>query len=325
MNESPLLEVRDLTTVFRLPDGDVRAVDGVSLAVARGETLALVGESGSGKSVTALSILGLVEPPGRMVGGSIRFEGRELAGAGDDAMRQVRGAKIALIFQEPASALNPVFTVGSQISEVIVAHGLASRRQAWAEAVTLLGLMRIPEPEERARYYPHQLSGGMRQRVAIAIALAARPALLIADEPTTALDVTIQAETLDLLRERKAASALSLLLITHDLGIVASMADRVAVMYAGRIVEQAPVGRLFDSPAHPYTRVLLASARGSLGEAGAASAGVQARAAGARVPGCAFAPRCAERRPVCDSAPPSLTGVGPCHDVRCYLSLPGGR
>jgi oligopeptide/dipeptide ABC transporter ATP-binding protein len=319
-----LLEVGDLTTVFRRPEGDVRAVDGVSFNVMPGETLALVGESGSGKSVTALSILGLIDPPGEVTGGSVRFQGRELRRLDDADLRSVRGAGIALVFQEPATALNPVFTVGAQIAEVVAANRRMSRRKAWAEAIALLESVGIGEPADRARQYPHQLSGGMRQRVGVAIALAGRPALVIADEPTTALDATIQAEILELLRARQAASGMSILLITHDLGVVASMSNRVAVMYAGRIVEEGPIFRIFDWPAHPYTRVLLAAARGephpgsrATGEAGASFPPATA--------GCPFAPRCPERLPACDKAFPPSAFVANGHEVRCYIYRPEAR
>ena len=230
------------------------AVNDVSFAIGQGETLCLVGESGSGKSLTAFSILRLVPSPGRILGGSIRFGGRDLLALSEDEMCAVRGADIALIFQEPMTALNPVFTVGDQIAESLVVHGRMDWRAARVEAVRLMDAVRIPDAAARARDYPHQLSGGQRQRVLIAMALACKPALVIADEPTTALDVTIQAQILDLLRELQAEHGLALLLITHDLGVVAEMADRVAVMYAGRIVEQGPVDAIFASPQHPYTR-----------------------------------------------------------------------
>ena len=257
-----LLRVDRLTTVFDTVSGPFAAVDDISFEVSRGETLGLVGESGSGKSVTALSILRLVRPPGRIVGGKIVFKGRDLLTLDHEAIRQVRGAEIALIFQEPSTALNPVFTVGDQIGEAMIVHGRAGRRQARAEAIKLLDAVRIPDAARRVDDYPHQMSGGMRQRVMIAIALACRPSLVIADEPTTALDVTIQAEILDLLREMRAAYHLSLLLITHDLGVIAEMADRVAVMHRGRIVEEGVVRAVFNSPTAAYTRTLLASIPG---------------------------------------------------------------
>src|SRR3989442_9750063 len=263
-----LLTVEHLTTVFDTATGPVPAVNDVSFEIRAGETLGLVGESGSGKSVTALSIMRLVQPPGRIARGSIRFKQRDLLALEEREMRAVRGAEISLIFQEPMTALNPVFTVGDQIAETLLVHGRASRREAWAAAIELMKAVHIPDAASRVNDYPHQLSGGMRQRVLIAIALACRPSLVIADEPTTALDVTIQAEILDLLREMKAAFNVSLLLITHDLGVVAEMADRVAVMYAGRIVETGPVRAIFKQPAHPYTAALLRSVP-RLHEAGA--------------------------------------------------------
>jgi len=253
-----LLEVRNLTVTF----GAVTAVDNVSFQIAPGETLGVVGESGSGKSVTAFSILRLVQPPGRITGGSIVFEGHDLLTLSEREMRQIRGARISLIFQEPMTALNPVMRVGDQIAEALTVHGMASRTEARQRAAELLDAVRIPDAARRARDYPHQLSGGMRQRVMIAIALACRPPLIIADEPTTALDVTIQAQVLDLLRELKARFNLALLLITHDFGVVAEMADRVAVMYRGRIVEEGPVRPILRSPVHEYTQNLLAAVPG---------------------------------------------------------------
>jgi ABC-type dipeptide/oligopeptide/nickel transport system ATPase component len=254
-----LLSVSHLTTVFDRPAGPVAAVDVVSFEIISGETLGLVGESGSGKSVTALSIMRLVRPPGRIAGGTITFKGRNLLALTEPEMRQVRGADIGLIFQEPQSALNPVFTIGDQIAETLVVHGRARRGRAQAVAAQLLARVRIPDPQSRLADYPHQLSGGMRQRVLIAMALACGPSLVIADEPTTALDATIQAQILDLLREMRAALNVSLLLITHDLGVIAEMADRVAVMLRGRIVEEGPVRAVLREPQHPYTRSLLAS------------------------------------------------------------------
>jgi len=258
-----MLAVSHLTTVFDLPAGPLSAVDDVSFEVHEGETLGLVGESGSGKSVTALSIMRLIRPPGRIVGGTVAYKGRQLLALPEREMRAVRGAEIAIIFQEPMTALNPVFTIGDQIRETLAVHRRASRREAHRQAIALLESVRIPDAAARVNDYPHQLSGGMRQRVLIALALACRPSLLIADEPTTALDVTIQAEILDLLREMKAAYSLSMVLITHDLGVIAQTADRVAVMYAGGIVEQAPVRDIFHRPQHPYTRALLSSLPGA--------------------------------------------------------------
>ncbi len=295
------------------------AVDDVSFQVRTGETLGLVGESGSGKSLTALSILRLVEPPGRIVAGTVRFRGSDLLTLSEREMRQVRGAEIALIFQEPMTALNPVFTIGDQIAETLLVHGKSTRAGARAKTVDLLAQVSIPDPGGRADDYPHQLSGGLRQRALIAMALACGPSLVIADEPTTALDVTIQAQILELLRQLKTRFELSLLLITHDLGVIAETADRVAVMYAGRIVEEAPVRKVFSDPKHPYTRGLLESMPGG-------TQGSRLRAVEGTVPGlgllpagCAFAPRCPDRLDICESAPPDVTEVGPNHAVRCYL------
>ena len=258
---STLLDVQHLAVSFD-PARGTKAVDDVSFTIDPGETLGLVGESGSGKSVTAFSILRLLQPPGQIVGGAIVFEGRNLVELPEREMRAVRGARISLIFQEPMAALNPVMRVGDQIAEALTAHGMATRRAARDRAIELLAAVRIPDPARRARDYPHQLSGGMRQRVMIAIALACRPPLVIADEPTTALDVTIQAQVLDLLRQLQTEFGLALLLITHDFGVIAEMADRVAVMRAGRIVETGPVRQILRAPEHEYTRQLLAAVPG---------------------------------------------------------------
>ena len=315
----PLLRVEGLRTVFRLANGtEAAAVDDVSFEIARGETLGLVGESGSGKSVTALSIVRLVMPPGRIAAGRIELEGRNLLDLDEAAMRHVRGRKIGFIFQEPMVALNPVYTIGFQIEETLKVHGLARGSAARRRAIELLDAVRVPDPQRRAREYPHQLSGGLRQRGMIALALAAEPALVIADEPTTALDVTVQAEILDLLRQMRTQFHLSLLLITHDLGVIADMADRVAVMYGGRVVEQAPVARLFEAPAHPYTRGLLASVPG--GERGQPLQAIPGTvpALGQLGTGCAFAPRCPNRFEPCGERPP-LFSAAPDQDVRCFL------
>jgi len=322
MPENILLSVENLTTVFDTSRGPLPAVSDVSFEIRTGETLGLVGESGSGKSVTALSILRLVQPPGRIAGGALRFKGRDLLSLGEREMREVRGADISLIFQEPMTALNPVFTVGDQIGEALVVHDRATRREAKGKAVELLRAVGIPNPESRVNDYPHQLSGGMRQRVMIAIALACRPSLVIADEPTTALDVTIQAQILDLLRDMKSAFNLSLLLITHDLGIIAEVADRVAVMYAGRIVETGPVAEILNNPAHPYTRGLLASIPG--GTPGRRLRAIEGSVPliGALPPGCAFNPRCPDRFDPCTSAPPPDYPVGPGQTAKCYLHDP---
>jgi peptide/nickel transport system ATP-binding protein len=313
-----MLEVSHLTTVFDLPSGPAPAVNDVSFEVRAGETLGLVGESGSGKSVTAMSILRLVQPPGRIASGRIRFKGRDLLTLTEREMREVRGAEIALIFQEPMSALNPVFTVGDQIAEALLVHGMATRSEARDRAVALLESVQIENAAARVRSYPHQLSGGQRQRVMIAIALACRPALIIADEPTTALDVTIQAQILDLLREMKAAYHLSLLLITHDLGVVAETADRVAVMYAGRIVEHGPVRDVLRHPQHPYTRGLLASMPTRTPGRLHTIEGSVPRL-GELLPGCVFSPRCPDRFEPCTTHVPPDYVVGDSHGARCYL------
>ena len=255
---TPLLEVQNLRTTF----GSLVAVDDVSFEIRKGETLGLVGESGSGKSVTAFSIIRLVEEPGRVVGGKVFFQGKDLLALPEPEMRRIRGAGIGFVFQEPMAALNPVMRVGAHIAEALTVHGLASRSDARARAIELLRAVKIVDPEKRVDDYPHQLSGGMRQRVMMAIAIACKPPLVIADEPTTALDVTVQAQILDLLREMKREFDLSLLLITHDFGVIAETADRVAVMYRGRIVEQGPVRDIFRNPQHPYTKGLLASIPG---------------------------------------------------------------
>jgi peptide/nickel transport system ATP-binding protein len=256
----PLLDVQGLRVVFEGTRRDITAVDGVSFQIAPAETLGLVGESGSGKSVTALSILGLLQAPGRIAGGRILFEGRDLLTLPERDMRQIRGARISLIFQEPTTALNPVMRVGDQVAEALAVH---DRTGADRQAIELLNAVHLPDAERRARDYPHQLSGGMRQRVVIAIALACHPALIIADEPTTALDVTMQAQILDLLRELRARYDLALLLITHNFGVIAEMADRVAIMYQGALVEQGPVRQILRAPVHDYTRTLLAAIPGA--------------------------------------------------------------
>ncbi|HUF48279.1 MAG TPA: ABC transporter ATP-binding protein [Vicinamibacterales bacterium] len=323
--DGPLLAVSNLRTVFPVAGGEAAAVDGVSFVVGRGETLGLVGESGSGKSVTALSIMRLVSPPGRIAEGRIELEGRDLLQMEEREMQAIRGRRIGFVFQEPMVALDPVFTIGYQIAETIAVHRLARGASARSRAVELLQAVRIPDPERRAREYPHQLSGGLRQRAMIALALSADPALLIADEPTTALDVTVQAEILDLLRDMRRSFNLSLLLITHDLGVVAEMADRVAVMYGGRIVEEGPVPRVFATPAHPYTRGLLASIpTGAPGTRLHAIPG-NVPALGQLPAGCAFAPRCVDRFAPCTERQPELVDIGPGHAARCLLHDPAAR
>ncbi len=313
-----MLQVSHLTTVFDTPSGSLTAVDDVSFEVRTGETLGLVGESGSGKSVTALSIMQLVQPPGRIAAGHILFKGRDLIALRESEMRAIRGAEIALIFQEPMTALNPVFTIGDQIAEALAVHGKATGTASRQRAVELLESVKIPDAATRIHDYPHQLSGGQRQRVLIAIAVACRPSVIIADEPTTALDVTIQAEILDLLREMKAAYNLSLLLVTHDLGVIAETADRVAVMYAGRIVEHGPVRDVLRRPQHPYTRGLLASMPGPSRERLRAIEG-SVPMLGALPEGCAFHPRCSDRFAACTGAVPPDYHVGEAHGARCYL------
>ena len=316
----PLLRVDHLTTVFDLPSGDVvAAVNDVSFEIRRGETLGIVGESGSGKSVTAFSIMRLVQAPGRIAGGAIHFRGRNLLELSERDMQRVRGAEISLIFQEPMTALNPVFTIGDQLRETLLVHGKATRRDAGARAIELLQAVRIPDAFARVGDYPHQLSGGMRQRVLIAMALACKPALVIADEPTTALDVTIQAQILDLLRDMKTAFNLSLMLITHDLGVIAETADRVAVMYAGRIVEQGAVRDVFHQPQHPYTRGLLASMPG--GPRGSRLRAIEGTVPmlGALPPGCAFNPRCPDKFDMCTQSAPDDSATGDGHTAKCHL------
>ena len=320
-----LLEVDGLKTYFFTRDGVVRAVDGVSFSVERGETLAIVGESGCGKSVTSLSILRLIaSPPGRTVGGRVRFEGTDLLELPEEAMRKIRGNAISMIFQEPMTSLNPVLTIGHQIAEVLTLHRGLSKEDGRRRAIEMLRLVHIPEPERRVQQYPHELSGGMRQRVMIAMALACEPRLLIADEPTTALDVTIQAQILDLMRELKKRTGAAIVLITHDLGVVAEMAERVVVMYAGRKVEEAPVTELFARPRHPYTRGLLDSIpKLSGGRRGA----VRLTEIAGMVPslvepiiGCAFAPRCAYATARCRSEYPPLEEKLAGHRVACWES-----
>jgi peptide/nickel transport system ATP-binding protein len=323
----PLLAIEALQTHFFTRDGVVRAVDGVSYTVNAGETLAVVGESGCGKSVTALSILRLVpSPPCRIVGGAVRFEGRDLLRLSEAEMRGIRGNDISMIFQEPMTSLNPVLTVARQIGETLTLHQGLSGRTAERRAIEMLRLVRIPEPERRARQYPHELSGGMRQRVMIAMALACNPKLLIADEPTTALDVTIQAQILDLMRELKARLGAAIILITHDLGVVAEMAERVVVMYAGRKVEEAPVRELFRHPRHPYTLGLLASVPRLGATHGRTDAPRLAEIPGVvpslREPivGCAFAPRCTYATERCRREAPPLEAKAPAHLAACFES-----
>jgi peptide/nickel transport system ATP-binding protein len=320
-----LLEIENLQTHFRTPEGVNRAVDGVSFTVEAGETVAIVGESGCGKSVTAGSVLRLIpEPPGK-IKGSIRFEGVDLLKLDERAMRDIRGNQISMVFQEPMTSLNPVLTVGRQIGETLRLHQGLGREAAERRVVEMLRLVGIAEPERRAREYPHQLSGGMRQRVMIAIALACNPKLLIADEPTTALDVTIQAQILDLMSELKQRVGAAIILITHDLGVVAEIAERVLVMYAGRKVEEAPVRELFRSPRHPYTQGLL-GALPRLGSSVNDKATRLVEIPGAvpslkqRIAGCVFASRCALARDVCRHVPPALELKAPGHLAACHFA-----
>ncbi|MFI5013753.1 MAG: ABC transporter ATP-binding protein [Hyphomicrobiales bacterium] len=319
-----LLSVRDLKTHFFNVDGVTRAVDGVSFDIASGETLGIVGESGCGKSVTALSVMRLLpERLARIVAGRIVFEGQDLLALEEDAMRAIRGNRIAMIFQEPMTSLNPLLRVGEQIAEALRIHTGADRREARAKAAAMLRLVRIPDAERRLDDYPHQFSGGMRQRVMIAMALACDPRLLIADEPTTALDVTIQAQILKLLIELKARTGAAVILITHDLGVVAETCQRVIVMYAGRKIEEASVETLFDRPAHPYTRGLMA-ATPRRGSAGAAKrlAEIPGLVPSLREPiaGCAFAPRCQLADDRCRRESPSFAEVAPGHGVACFAA-----
>jgi len=315
----PLLDVRDLSVAFHDGDDWHEVLKDVSFAVEPGEVVGIVGESGCGKSLTALSILGLLPKHGARLTGQILFEGRDLTKLSERELRGVRGRRISMVFQEPMSALDPVFPVGAQIVETVRRHFKIGKREAEERAVEALDAVGISSPRQAVKMYPSSLSGGMRQRVLIAMALACKPALVIADEPTTALDVTIQAQILDLLREMKAAFNLSLMLITHDLGVIAETADRVAVMYAGRIVEQGAVRDVFHNPQHPYTRGLLASMPGG-------APGTRLRAIdgtvpmlGALPPGCAFNPRCPDRFAPCTGTPPGDYVTGEGHIAKCYL------
>ncbi len=325
---APLLEIKDLRVEFATEDGTFAAVDGVSLHVDRGETLVVVGESGSGKSVTSLAVMRLIaEPPGRIAKGSIRFTGkdgreRDLVTSPESEMRRIRGNDIAMIFQEPMTSLNPVYTVGEQIAETIMLHRGKGRREALERAGEMLALMGIPDPQRRLGNYPHQMSGGMRQRVMIAMALSCNPSLLIADEPTTALDVTIQAQILELMKRLQQELDMAMIFITHNLGVVAEIADRVAVMYAGRIVEEAPVDKLFETPRMPYTMGLLASVP-RLGVE--LAEGQELASIPGNVPspmalpsGCPFHPRCGFFAPgLCEAQVPELETCGEGHSVRC--------
>ncbi|WP_315831568.1 ABC transporter ATP-binding protein [Bradyrhizobium prioriisuperbiae] len=320
--QQPLLRVRDLVTRFGAGRRTITAVDHVSFDVNAGETLAIVGESGSGKSMTALSILRLIpSPPGRIDGGEILFDGQDLLKLSDSEIRDIRGNKIAMIFQEPMSSLNPALTVGLQVGEPINRHGRLPWSKALLAARDLLGRVRMSDPASRVNAYPHQFSGGMRQRAMIAMALACQPQLIIADEPTTALDVTVQAQILDLLKDLAARARSALILITHDLGVVARYADRVAVMYAGRIVETAPARELYARPRHPYTRGLMASVPRLDGDTHARLVPIEGQPPNLAdlPPGCAFAPRCRQAVEACREAAPPLREVGPRHSAACFL------
>ncbi len=319
-----LLEVKNLRTHFFSRAGVVRAVDDVSFSIGRGEILGVVGESGCGKSVTSLSIMRLVDKPGRIVSGEILFEGRNLLDLPQEEMRRLRGSRLAMIFQEPTSSMNPVFTIGSQIQEAILVHEKVSREAARARVLELMRLVGIPDPEKRFRQFPHQFSGGMLQRMMVAMALACNPGLLIADEPVTALDVTIQAQILDLVKELRSKTGASVLLITHDMGVVAETCDRVVVMYLGKVVEDGPIDVIFDDPKHPYTAGLFASIPRLEETAewlhpipGVVPSPLNLPA------GCRFRNRCPHAMPICAEAEPSTLEVAPNHRVACHLFLGG--
>jgi len=320
---APLLSIRNLRTWFYTESGVARAVDGVSFDIGSGETLGIVGESGCGKSVTALSILRLIQPPGRIESGSvIEFEGKDIVTLGDEDIRHIRGNRISMIFQEPMSALNPVFTIGDQVAEVARVHAKMSRKDAWDRAVEMLALTGMPDAESRAKQYPHQLSGGMRQRVLIAMALMMKPALVIADEPTTALDVTIQAQILDLLVDLQKKIGTSILMITHDLGVIAETASRVIVMYAGEVVEESDVDELFAKPHHPYTEGLMHS----MPHIGHDQERLNVIPGTVPAPtewpaGCRFRERCPYSWERCESEHPPLYQIGTSHVSRCHLAV----
>ena len=321
-----LLEVRDLRVEYPRPGGAVRAVDGVSLAVRRGEVVALVGESGCGKSTLGLALLALVPPPGRITGGSVLLEGEDLLALPERERRRRRGSGIAWVPQETGDALNPVMTVGAQVAEVLRAHRPLGRSEARSAAVRALARVGIPDPERRARQYPHEFSGGMKQRALLAMALAAGPRVLVADEPTTALDVTLQAGILDLLRGLAREEGLGILLVTHDLGVVAAVADRVLVMYAGRVVEEGPADELFRAPLHPYTAGLLAGVpRPDVPRGRLPAIPGQVPDLAHLPPGCAFGPRCSRATERCREAVPNLAEAGHGRAVACFEAAPAGR
>jgi oligopeptide/dipeptide ABC transporter ATP-binding protein len=321
---APLLEVKNLRTYFRCEDGLVRAVDGVDFHVMPGEVVGLVGESGCGKSVTSLSIMRLIAPPGNVETGEILFEGHDLLKLSEKQMGNIRGDRISMIFQQPQTSLNPVFMAGDQVAEVMRIHERMKQSEAWSKAVEMFRLVGIPDPERRVKAFPHELSGGMAQRVMIAMALALRPVLLIADEPTTALDVTIQAQILDLIRNLRREVGASVILITHDLGVIAELAERVAVMYAGQIVEETSVTNIFDDPQHPYTQGLLGSIpilNRTVDRLDVIPGSVPNLVD--LPPGCRFAPRCRQRvdhnMEICSKILPDLIEMKPGHSVRCWL------
>ena len=322
MDNNILLDVQDLVTQFKLDDGILTAVDHVSFSIHRGETLGVVGESGCGKSVTAFSILNLVSPPGRVVSGKILFEGENLLGKSKHDMKKIRGERISMIFQEPMTSLNPVFTVGDQIDETLRVHKGLNRREARQKTIELLKLVNIPLPEQRYREYPHQLSGGMRQRVMIAMALACDPQLLICDEPTTALDVTVQAQILKLINRLKRQLGMAVMLITHDLAVISEVADRILVMYAGRIVEESPEAALFEKPLHPYTEALLKSIP-HVGKGTEKLYMIEGMVPNLlqKHEGCLFAPRCQYATDLCRKSEPELMQMGG-RKVRCHRYTP---
>jgi oligopeptide/dipeptide ABC transporter ATP-binding protein len=319
----PLLEIQGLKTHFFTQDGTVKAVDGVTFEIGHGQTLGVVGESGCGKSITSLSVMRLIERPGKIVAGQVVLNGDDLLKRSDEEMRDIRGDQVSMIFQEPMTSLNPVFTCGEQIAEAVQQHTAMSKREAWDRAVEMLGLVGIPDPKRRAGEYPHQLSGGMRQRVMIAMALSTNPDLLIADEPTTALDVTIQAQILQLMRDLREKNRMAIMLITHDLGVVAEMADEVVVMYAGKVVERGDVRTIFGSPHHPYTQGLLHSIPRLDERVNRLEVIKGTVPSPYNLPtGCLFKRRCPFRMPVCDTAPP-YRDVGAGHLSRCWLTPAG--
>jgi oligopeptide/dipeptide ABC transporter ATP-binding protein len=327
---TPLLDIKDLATVFDTERGRIRAVDGVSLNVAAGETLGIVGESGCGKTMLSLSVMRLLPANGRIISGEILFDGTDLLKLSEEEMRARRGADLAMVFQEPMTSLNPVFRVGDQIAEAIRLHRNVSTKQAWDMSVELLREVGISDPQKRARDYPHNLSGGMRQRVMIAMAVSCRPRLLLADEPTTALDVTIQAQILELMEELKRKNKMTVILITHDLGVVAQSAQKVAVVYAGKIVESASVENLFDRPLHPYTQGLLESIPAACAQGPDPKRRLKTIPGSVPdlyhiPPGCRFSDRCAYGFERCLREEPALTEILPGHQAACWKALEGGR